>query len=113
MKHQFYELFFDVSGFLNSYQKKDIELCLEAIDENFKVETVNGNVVSKDWKDSEYIFSKTMNLVIKHLFYESDKTGFPKARKFCYIYFSVTDGINVKDIVLYFLNNKLSQLEKN
>jgi hypothetical protein len=116
--HTFDFLFIQVAEFLNPYQIEDIKLTLEAIDENFVEEFKGKKKISKDWKDSHLIYTSMINIVTKDLFSESDKTGFPKAQKFCNIYLfndeneeNKENPENVKGIIKYFLNNRITQIE--
>jgi hypothetical protein len=113
----FNSLFIQVASYLNPYQLEDIKLVLEAIDQNF-VETTDGKKkISKDWKDSYLIYKDMMNIVAEELFSDTDKTGFPKAQKFCNTYLNPTENEkdkvpeNVKEIVKYFLQNRLEQIK--
>ena len=113
----FDSLFIQVASYLNPYQVDDIKLLLEAIDENFVETTIGKKKISKDWKDSQVIYSAMINIVTKELFSETDKTGFPKAQKFCNIYLNPTEDEEdkmtetVKDIIKYFLYNRIEQIE--
>ena len=106
IEYDFQPLFDEVSEFLNKYQKSDIDLCLEAISQNFATYSKNGKQLSKDWGDSDLITTELLKLVAKHLYDESNEEGFPKAIKFYHRYFKDYPHfvMNNATIVKYFLH---------
>lgn len=87
-EHEFEELFNEASIFLSKYEKKDIELCLEAISKDFNVTIKNGKLLSKEWGESSFIYEQILKIVMKHLFSgEFNSDGFTKAIKFYHAHF--------------------------
>ena len=108
-EHEFEELFNEASIFLSKYEKKDIELCLEAISKDFNVTIKNGKLLSKEWGESSFIYEQILKIVMTHLFSgEFNSDGFTKAikssRQTCRRVFSVGSHLSGATLLAYSIN---------
>jgi hypothetical protein len=103
------ELFKSIENYLMPFALKDIQLILEAINENFKVITdKDGNKLSKDWGNAFDIYQSITKIIVEYLFSYSDGNGFPDAKIFTKIYLDDIMNPTIKDICVYFLRKKLN-----
>jgi hypothetical protein len=108
------KLFDEIKEYLDAISDEDIDLMLEAMQENFVVitERIDGELVvlSKDWKDSYKIHQGINMIIAKNLF----SGGYPnwEARNFCEIYLHDKVKPNSNDI-LNFLVKRYKRNKKD
>lgn len=103
------EFLIEVNSYLNRYSPDQLNLCLEAADNDFEVKVdYEGKLISKVWgKTSKEIYDHTTQLINHHLFSVRDaKYGFPIARAFARKYMNPEIVVNVQTILRWLITNK-------
>jgi nicotinamide mononucleotide adenylyltransferase len=102
---------FEVKQCLSKYSPDELNLCSEAINDNFsKTYDHNGTLISKDWKNSFEIFNYILAKVNFYLFSIQDEMGFPIGRAFVLNYMNAkmddSTGKGIAHWLIKNINNK-------